>query len=310
MHTAFLLAAGFGTRLRPLTEHRPKPLMPMCGSPMLDYTLALLRTHGHDNILVNAHHLWEQVAAWCEKNSLGLQVELPDILGTGGGLKAAQARLAEQFVVVNADILCDVNLTALTRDIPVDGAAMALRKSPDWEAVGPVLADESGRVVKITSLVGQGGRPGTHFTGVHALSSASLGRVPEGFQCIVRTAYIELIEAGLVGGHLHTGTWVDVGTPEAYLEANLALLDNRIAVPFDPWSRGNRDADGNFMGSEVQLDGESHHSVLGARAVVSSGAVLRDCVVWDGAVVPAGEYHRCIFYDEGGILSIPAASPS
>ena len=61
MHTAFLLAAGFGTRLRPLTLLRPKPLLPVCGIPMLDYALAHVRNHGHEKILVNAHYLWEQV---------------------------------------------------------------------------------------------------------------------------------------------------------------------------------------------------------------------------------------------------------
>ncbi|KAA0231251.1 hypothetical protein EDM76_11015 [bacterium] len=64
MHTAFLLAAGLGTRLRPLTLERPKALLPVCGVPMLDYALALARAHGHASILVNAHYLWRQVAAW------------------------------------------------------------------------------------------------------------------------------------------------------------------------------------------------------------------------------------------------------
>ena len=62
MHTAFLLAAGFGTRLRPLTLARPKPLLPVCGVPMLDYALAHVRAHGHNDVLVNAHYLWEQCA--------------------------------------------------------------------------------------------------------------------------------------------------------------------------------------------------------------------------------------------------------
>ena len=100
---------------------------------MLDYTTALLQAHGHERILVNAHHLWEQVAAWCERRNMGLQVELPDILGTGGGLKAASERLSDRFVVVNADILCDINLSELIDMVPTDGAAMALRASPDWE---------------------------------------------------------------------------------------------------------------------------------------------------------------------------------
>ena len=76
----FILAAGLGSRLRPLTNHRPKPLLPVCGVPMLDQALALARQHGHEHVLVNAHHLWEQVAAWCETRGASLQVELPEIL--------------------------------------------------------------------------------------------------------------------------------------------------------------------------------------------------------------------------------------
>ena len=85
MHTAFLLAAGFGTRLRPLTLVRPKPLLPVCGIPMLDYALAHVRKHGHEHVIVNAHYLWQQVAAWADLNDVTLQVELPIVLGTGGG---------------------------------------------------------------------------------------------------------------------------------------------------------------------------------------------------------------------------------
>ena len=241
MHTAFLLAAGFGTRLRPLTEHRPKPLMPMCGVPMLDYTRALLRSHGHERILVNAHHLWEQVAAWCERHNMGLQVKLPDILGTGGGLKAASDRLAERFVIVNADILCDIHLSELVDAVPADGAAMALRAAPDWEQIGPVLADETGIVRRITSLVPGKGQPGTHFTGVHAMHRGALERIPDGFQCVVRTAYIELVPEGLVRATKHPGTWVDVGTPEAYLRANLRSVGRAgagSARPLGFWRPG------------------------------------------------------------------------
>jgi mannose-1-phosphate guanylyltransferase len=277
---------------------------------MLDYTLALLQAHGHQKVLVNAHHLWQQVAAWCDERGLGLQVELPEILGTGGGLRAARDRLSDRFVVVNADILCDVDLEALVSAVPDDGASMALRPSADWEQIGPVLADEQGRVSRITSLVPGDGIEGTHFTGVHAMSRESLGRVPEGFQCIVRTAYIELVQERMVSATTHSGTWVDVGTPEAYLEANLSLLDGRIQVPLDPWSRGSRDSSGNFVGLDVRNDGRVRHSVIGASAQIAQDAELVDCVIWDGAVVPAGHYERCIFFDGGGILDLSEAGNS
>jgi NDP-sugar pyrophosphorylase family protein len=187
---------------------------------------------------------------------------------------------------------------------------MALRPAPDWEAIGPVLADERGQVRRITSLVGEGGLPGTHFTGVHALSRDALDRIPDGFQCVVRTAYLELVAEGRVASTMHRGTWVDVGTPEAYLEANLAVLDGRVVTPLDPWAHGCRGDGQVFIGEGARIEGDVRHSVVGPRAVVLPGARLRDCVVWDGAEVPAGDYERCIFYDQGGVLGLPEAPAS
>ena len=147
---------------------------------MLDYALAHVQAHGHTDVLVNAHYLWEQVAVWAEANGVALQVELPVILGTGGGLRAALPDQGPAVVIVNADILSDVDLTSLVDAVPEGGAAMALRPSPDATDIGPVEADESGRVVRITSVVpSDDGRPGTHFTGVHAMSRAAVGLIPD-----------------------------------------------------------------------------------------------------------------------------------
>jgi len=306
MHTAFLLAAGFGTRLRPLTLARPKPLLPVCGIPMLDYALAHVRQHGHVNVMVNAHYLWEQVAVWADLNQVTLQVELPAVLGTGGGLRAALSGLGESVVIVNADILSDVDLTALVAALPEAGAAMALRPAPDAMTIGPVEADHRGRVVRITSVVpSDDGISGTHFTGVHAMTRAAVAQIPEdGEQCVVRTAYKELVPAGRVGHTLHTGAWVDVGKPHAYLEANLAVLDGVVSTPIDPWSRGDRGPRGSWVGPGATLEGSVEHSVVGAGACVGPNVRLKDCVVWDGVEVPAGEYQRAVIYDGAQVLQI------
>jgi NDP-sugar pyrophosphorylase family protein len=301
VHTAFLLAAGFGTRLQPLSLSRPKPLMPMCGIPMLDHALAHVRAHGHTEVLVNAHHLWEQVAAWAEQRGVGLQVELPEILGTGGGLRAAIDRMADSFVIVNADILSDVDLTALQASMPDDGAAMALRPDPDWESIGPVLRDASGTVVRISTVVpSEAGKPGTHFTGVHAMSRSSVMRVPDtGLQCVVRTAYKELVPAGAVGSIVHTGAWVDVGTPEAYLQANLDVLHGRVRAPVDPWAVGTRGPGDSWVGQGAVMEGELTGCVVGAGSTIPAGARLKDCVIWDGCVAPAEDLERAVVYDDG-----------
>ena len=109
---------------------------------------------------------------------------------------------------------------------------------------------------------------------------------------------------GMVRATNHAGTWVDVGTPEAYLQANLAVLDGDVPVPLNPWDFGERGDGGVFVGRDARIEGSVRHSVVGEGAVIPSGTTLSDCVVWDGVEVPVGDFHRCIFYDEGGILSL------
>lgn len=305
-HTAFLLAAGHGTRLRPLTSVRPKPLMPICGVPMLDHALALLRAHGHQEVLVNAHHLWRQVAAWAEINDVALQVELPDILGTGGGLRAARDRLAERFVVLNGDILCDIDMTALLDAVPAGGAAMALRADPVLAERAPVQQDEDGVIVMMRQFAGTPGAgiPGTHFTGVHAAHRDVLAHAPDGFGCILRTAYKAVLPDRKVRATLHPGTWIDIGTPADYLNANIAVLDGELRPGVDVWTRGDRGPGGSWIGAGATVTGTVHRTVVGAGGTVPEGAHLRDCVVWDGVTVPPGDHERTVFYGEGAALVV------
>lgn len=304
--TAFLLAAGLGTRLRPLTLDRPKPLLPMCGVSMLDHALALCRRHGHEHVLVNAHWLWEQVAEWSVRKGVALQVEQPEVLGTGGGLKAAAPRLAERFVVVNGDILCDIDLDALLAAVPEGGSAMALRADPELGARAPVERDSEGVVVRMRDFAGEPGVgiPGTHFTGVHAADRSVLERVPEGHQCIVRTAYKAILPARQVRSIVHAGAWVDIGTPDQYLAANLEVLAGTLPAPADVWAVGERGPDGSWVGPGARVSGPIHRSVIGAGATVPDSAKLVDCVVWDGVDVPPGDHRRVVFHDSGS-LQIP-----
>ena len=99
----------------------------------------------------------------------------------------------------------------------------------------------------------------------------------------------------------YTGTWVDVGTPRAYLHANLAVLDGTVDVPIDPWARGER-AEGSWVGTDVRVAGSARHSVLGAGRLFRAGVGvgLRGL----GHAVPDGAHHRAVIYDDGRILAI------
>ena len=214
--TAFLLAAGLGTRLRPLTLTTPKPLLPVGGVAMLDRVLAQVRAHGHEEVVVNAHWLAEQVVAWAaDKPGVTVVVEAPEILGTGGGLRNARHLLAERFVVVNGDILSNVDLGALWRvDAP---AVMALRRQ-EAPIHTSVDLDAGGVVRGIGNVAGREfGFTGLHFTGIHVLDRSVLDLVPDtGASCIVRTAYRALVPQGSVRGLVHAGAWTDIGTLAEY----------------------------------------------------------------------------------------------
>lgn len=328
MNDAFVLAAGLGTRLRPLTAHRPKPLVPVCGVPLLAYALAVCARAGLRRVVVNAHWLAEQIEPWAgerEGCTVEVVVERPAILGTGGALRRVRDRLAERFVVLNADVLHDVDARTLLGSVPEGGATMALRPHPEEAPrYGVVAADARGVVVELVDVArahpeGPVARD-THFTGIHALHRDVLDYVPEGPACIVRSAYARLVPERRVQGLRYTGPWLDAGDPRTYLDANLAVLDGRVRLALDPFERAaaSVDAAGTVRGrlpDGVSVEGpvwigpdatigrgaRLRRCVVGAGAVIPPGATLEDAVVWDGVTAP-GAVVRAIVHD-GGVLS-------
>lgn len=329
MNQAFVLAAGLGTRLRPLTEHRPKPLVPVCGVPLLAWSLALCRRAGLRRVVVNAHWLAEQIERWAgdrEGCHVEVVVESPDLLGTGGGLRNVRHRLAERFVVLNADVLHDVRVEALLEQVPEGGAVMALRPDAlEAPRYGIVAADSTDTVTELTTLaraeaVGDVARD-THFTGIHALHREALDLLPEGPSCIVRTAYTQLVPQRRVRAVRYAGPWLDAGDPKAYLEANLAVLEGRVRLALDPFERAaiGVDGEGNVRGripegirvegpvwigpgAEIGEGARLRRCVVGPGAVVPPGAHLEDAVVWDGVRAPA-RLIRAVAHD-GGVLEV------
>jgi mannose-1-phosphate guanylyltransferase len=319
MVEAFILAAGFGTRLRPLTENLPKPLVPVCGVPMLAYALAQCAHFGIEKVVVNAHWKAEALAQWGGEHE-GCQVsiseELPDILGTGGGLHRVREQLAERFVVLNGDVLNDVDLDALKAAIPDGGGVLALRAhEQDAARYGIVAADESGTLVELRDIAGAEPRGSvardTHFTGIHAMDRSMLKLVEPGFSCIIRSAYKALVPQRRICGLRHKGVWLDIGDPTMYLDANLEVLSGRVRLYLDPRERAARFIEGEegalhgpvWIGEGARIaEGVTlQRTVIGAGATVAAGASLEDCVVWDGAEVPSGRHYRAVFYGGGAI---------
>jgi len=226
---AMILAAGYGTRLRPITETLPKPLLPIAGRPLIVWTLLLLRRHGVTEVVINLHHLGHLIErALGDGSQFGLRITYskePVLLGTGGGLKQAEPFFAgEPFFVLNGDTLVDLDLGALADAHRRSGAlaTMAVRADPEADRWGAVELDAAGRVLRINGRgkLLEGPTRTRMFAGVHLMHPRLLADVPAGRESSVIEAYIRVIEGGAtVLGYELSGYWSDVGTPERYAQA-------------------------------------------------------------------------------------------
>ena len=234
-----LLAAGFGTRLRPIARDLPKPLVPVFGRPVLDHGLSALVTEGIHEIVVNAAYRGRVVAEWVEAKCLGgatltLSRE-PEPLGTGGGVAAVRSFLSETdtFGLLNGDILARPPFRVGRSAVLDTGAAAALfvTTRPDLpERLRKVAWDEAGRVVEVDGVAATGDRRRAVARGVYCGALVGTDRFlsalpEEGKACLKEDGFWPLLRRGetLVAVPL-SSYWSDMGTPDRYLSTHTELL--------------------------------------------------------------------------------------
>jgi NDP-sugar pyrophosphorylase family protein len=226
---AMILAAGLGTRLRPLTNTIPKPLLPIAGTALIVWNLLLLKRHGFHDVIINLHHLGPMIEqALGNGSKYGLRIYYshePVILGTGGGIKQAEPNFSgEPVLVVNGDTLFELDLEALAAFHQRHRAAatLVLRTDPDAARWGVIEIDSDDRIVRILGR-GKGDTRSTKprmFAGIHILTPRLLRDVPKGKASSIIDAYVAAIQRDeAVVGYELTGYWSDVGTPERYAQA-------------------------------------------------------------------------------------------
>jgi len=257
---AMILAAGEGTRLRPLTNVCPKALMPVVNRPMIHRSMELLKIHGVREIIVNAHHHYQK---------------LSEILGTGGGIKNTQDFWdKDPFIVINGDILTDIDLGRVyefhrRRDNLV---TMVLH---DFPLHNKIKIDSEMNVVSIG--------PGTNldgalaFTGIQVINPQVLDFIPEKKRSSIKGCYGKLMDSGRpIGGYLATGhRWIDIGTIPDYLRSNFNFLPpEKIAIAH-----------------ECRIDPDAtlkDWAVIGKRSSVEKGALVKRSVLWTDVIVREG----------------------
>lgn len=275
MIAAMILAAGYGTRLRPLTEERPKPLVWVGDRPMLAHIVERLARGGIGRVVMNTHHRAEDFAEIAGRLPLPVTVVHEGaILGTGGGVANAAQALGEGDVLVwNGDILIDLSVGALVEAHRRGGAGATLAVAPRARGDGTVGIGAAGEVVRLRGQRFGEEVAGGDFVGVQVVGEELRARLPrEG--CLVGDGYLPWLREGRrLATFEAPGEWDDVGTVAAYLEANARWLAQRGLEAFVG------------EGAEVDEGVAVLGSVVGAGARVRGRGALRGCVIWPGAEV-------------------------
>jgi len=286
---AMIVAAGHGTRLRPLTDLLPKPAVPVRGLPLIAYPLALLAHHGVREVVINTHHLAERLEQVARRQCPpGLTVSFShehELLDTGGGIRrvAPFLRESDPCLLLGGDMILDVDLGELVSRHRESGAAVSLllREDPREAEFGSIGVDREGVVCRIGSRFRFGDPSAEVRRGVYvwanAVSASALDTLPE------REVFGHFdhwlaprLAAGTrdVRGVFLPSYWEPVGTLAEYLAANRRPAPLRYL-----------DADAAGRSAGTRFRGES---VIGAGATIGAGASLERVVVWEGERIPAG----------------------
>ncbi len=290
MAEAMVLCAGFGTRLRPLTEELPKPLVPIGDRSILAHIADQLVQSGFDAAVINTHWLPETFSSVLPTLPLRVSsVHEPEIRGTAGGVAGARSLLRRPPVLVwNGDILVEPPIAELLGTVD-DGLCLAL--VPRSAGEGTVGRDRQGRVVRLRGEIFGDEVAGGDYVGVAALGERCVRELPD-VGCLVGDwALPELRRGRTVRSVVMGGPWVDAGDPSAYLAANLAWLERR---GLERWI-----GPGAAVAESVQV----RRSIIGSGARVTGAGVISNTVVWPGAALQV-PIDRAIVTASGRVVSI------
>ena len=285
---AIVLVGGFGTRLRPLTLSAPKQMLPVGRMTMLERVVSKLGSHGVTEVVLS---LGYQPDAFrdefpdgrCAGVALHYAVE-PEPLDTAGAIRfaAESAGVTERFLAINGDVLTDLDVAELWAAHDGFGgvATIALTPVEDPSRYGVVPIDADGRVEAFIEKPEPGTAPSNWINaGTYVLEPSVLDLIPSGVKVsIERDTFPRIVADGSLYGLHSDAYWIDAGTPAAYLQAHLDLLDGvrgEFEVGIDPAAR-------------VDPDAKVIRSTIGAGAIIASGSEIVDSVVMAGARIAAG----------------------
>lgn len=337
---AVVLVGGEGTRLRPLTYSRPKALVPVLGRPFLERFIERLRDHGFDEIVLAVSHGRDAVAATLGAGAgLGVRITYaaePAPLGSAGAVRnCARFLRRETFLVANGDILSDIDLTAMLAQHRASGAlvTIALTAVDDTSGYGVVDIDERDRIHRFVEKPPPEEAPSAWINaGLWLFEPAALDRIPEGHSMVETGLFPEIIASGqLLSGYRSTAYWLDLGTPQRYLQAHHDLMrpadgvgaegavvaaGARVQAPVIV-ARGAIVRDGARVdgpayigeGCDIAAGAEVRASVLWERVRVEQGARVHDSAIAEDVVIGAGAFVEGAVLGHAATVAAGARTP-
>lgn len=312
---AMILAAGGATKLYPLTYSLPKPLVPVLNVPVIEHILALLASHGFQEVMINLHYLHRMIEEHLGDGSrLGVKIHYsfePELLGTAGGVRQVADFFSETFLVIGADDLTDIDLTQMVAFHREKKALATLAAAPIQRSteVGVIELDEQQRVTWYLEKPGpeRGAAGNWSNTGVYVLEPAIFGHIPpKGAYDFGKQLFPELVRQRLpfYGFRQEKSFWMDIGTHLNYRQAHWELLEGRSGLKISGeeirphiWvAEGSQVSPQAYLrppvlvgpGCRIEAGAEINGPVvLGANSLVKSGAKIKRSVVWEGCSVGA-----------------------
>lgn len=311
---AVVMAGGEGSRLRPITANRPKPMAPVVDRPLMEHILMLLKRHDITEVVITVHYLADEIEGYFGDGSdlgMSLRYSVEDTpLGTAGSVKKAQPLLGnEPFLIISGDALTDCNLTAALAYHQAHRATATLVLSAVENPLefGLVMLNEGGFIERFLEKPTWGQVfSNLANTGIYIIEPHVLDRMEAG----KRYDWSENIFPGLLrdgehlGGYVHPGFWCDIGSLDQYRDAHYKLLDQAVQIPIEGELRG----EGIYVGEGAQIDPAASliapvyvgkharvkaHAVLGPyttlgdHGTVEEGARVERSVVWESAYIGA-----------------------
>jgi mannose-1-phosphate guanylyltransferase len=298
-----VLAGGLGTRLRPLTEGRAKPLLPILDKTLLERVVESIPEDLVDRVVVAAGYGVEEIIEFSESDVVPYEVLLSvehEPLGTGGAVAHAVPKLQGEgpVIILNGDLISSVDVKALLQHHFTTGASatLSLWEVEDPSRFGVCDLDDTGMIRRFQEKPERG----TEFSnlinaGCSIISRSVLESLPSGKYSMEREIFPSIAESGMMAGLPFKGYFVDAGTPSSFIEASMVCIDN------NRFTTGKR-ADGSWIGPDSVVEGSVESCSIGSNVVVSKNASLRNSVILEGATIGNGANLESCIIGEGAMI--------